>query len=105
MSALSTSDVSFSSILTGSSNFVFFQGLIFMIRVCGSSVFFYSSKFNSSVQNSIADGIDVPTHTTIKKFMVSVAEPKFDGLSLLFAKDRSMIFRILDSIQQIISRW
>jgi hypothetical protein len=75
-----------------------------MIRVCGSSVFFYSAKFNSSVLNSIANGLEVPAHTTIRKFMVNVDKPKFDGLSISYAKERSMIFRILDSIQQIISR-
>lgn len=76
-----------------------------MIRVCGSNVFFYSAKFSREVLKGIAEGIEVPVHTSIQKFMVNKEEPKFEGLSLLFAEDRSMIFRVLDSIQQIISRW
>ena len=76
-----------------------------MIRVSGSSVFFYSMKFNSGVLKSIGEGVEAPEHTSIQKFIVTENDPKFNGLSLLFVEERAIIFRILYSIQQIISRW
>ncbi|CAF1657625.1 unnamed protein product [Rotaria magnacalcarata] len=78
--------------------------IIFMIRVSGFDVYFYSHKFSDALLDSIANGVEPMEHTQIKKFTVIENNKKRHGLSLLIADDRALIFQVLDSIQQIISK-
>ncbi len=77
---------------------------MFMIRVSGSNVFFYSHKFSDGLLNSIRNGIEPLEPTQIQKFTRIVDGRVRHGLSLLSADDRVIIFQILDCIQQIISK-
>ena len=73
-----------------------------MFRVTGFYVFLHSNKFSKALLNSIAEGIE---HRQIQKFTVMEDNHLEQlGLSLLVADDHAIIFRILDCIQQIISR-
>jgi hypothetical protein len=103
MATLSTSDVSLSAIDNELSHSVLSQVSMFMIRVSGSTVYFYSHKFSNSLLKSITCGTEPLTHTQVQKFMVTVDNLILDGLSLLIGEHHSIILPMLDSIQQIIS--
>ncbi|CAF2236995.1 unnamed protein product [Rotaria magnacalcarata] len=80
------------------------QLIMFMIGVSGFNVYFYSHKFSDALLNSIANGVEPMEHTRIKKFTVIDNNKKRHGSSLMIADDRALIFQVLDSIQQIISK-
>ena len=75
-----------------------------MIRVLDTSVFFYSHKFSDDLLNRIAKGNLPRHHTEIQKFAKIDNGISCNNFSLLKAKDRKIIFQMLDSIQQIISK-
>jgi hypothetical protein len=78
---------------------------MFMIRVSGHYVFFYSHKFSEALLDSIADAIEPIDNTQIQKFSALDNDPQEQlGLSLLVADHRAIIFNVLDCIQQIISK-
>ena len=77
---------------------------LFMIRVDGTSVFFYSHKFSDDLLDRIANGI-LPLDCTEIQMFVQIEDGIYrEKFSLLGADDRAIIFQMLDSIQQIISK-
>ena len=75
-----------------------------MIRMSGTRVYFYSHKFSDDLLDGIAKGI-VPLHRTqIQKFAKIDDRSLRDWFHLTIADDRAIIFQMLDSIQQIISK-
>jgi len=78
--------------------------MMFMVRVVGSYVFFYSHRFSDVLLDCIADGIVPVDNSQIHKYARIIGDDIHYDLSLLDADDRVIIFQILDSIQQIISK-
>ena len=75
-----------------------------MIRVVDTSVYFYSHKFSDDLLDRIANGI-LPLDCTEIQMFVKIEDDIFhEKFSLLVADDRKIIFQMLDSIQQIISK-
>ncbi len=75
-----------------------------MVRVVGCDMFFYSHKFSDALLDSVANGIEPSDNTQIHEYTRIIERSRKSGLSLLRANDRVIIFQILDSIQQIISK-
>ena len=74
-----------------------------MIRTVNTSVYFYSHKFSDDLLNRIAKGILPLDYTQIQRFARIENGTPYHDFSLFTAKDRTIIFQMLDSIQQIIS--
>jgi hypothetical protein len=89
---------------TTTMNSLYMSDLMFMIRVSGWNVFFYSHKFSDDLLNGISMGIEPLNHSQIQKFTPSTKNKQRHDLSLLIPADRVIIFQILDCIQQIISK-
>ena len=70
-----------------------------MIRTVDTIVYFYSHKFSDDLFNRIANGILPLGYTQIQRFARIENGTLLNGLSLLSADDRAIIFQILDSIQ------
>ena len=74
-----------------------------MIRVLGSSVFFYSHRFDDALLDCVANKEDPKTFTQIQQYVPIVNGKQVLELSLLAASQRQVIIETLDAIQQILS--
>jgi hypothetical protein len=82
-----------------------FQEPLFMIRVAGSIVYFYSHKFSDDLLDSVSKGTEPMEPTLIQKLAVVENGVKRHGFSLFDSEDRARIFNVLDCIQQIVTRF
>lgn len=74
-----------------------------MIRVFGSSVSFYSHRFDEALLHCVANKEDPKTFTQIQQYVPIVNDKQFIELSLVAANQRQLIIETLDAIQQILS--
>lgn len=84
---------------------ILFQRPLFMVRVAGSTVYFYSHRFSNCLLDSVSKGTEPMESTYIQKLSVVKDNTERHGFSLLDPDDRARIFKVLNCIQQIIARF
>ena len=76
---------------------------MFMIRVLGPVVFFYSHRFDEKLLDCVANREDPTTFTQIQRYVPIVNDKPCLELSLLDPDERQTIIETLDALQQVLS--
>ena len=76
---------------------------LFMIRVTGPIIFFYSHRFDDELLNCVANKEDPTSLTQIQRYVPIINGRPVSELSLLTIDERKVIIETLDAIQQILS--